>query len=72
MRRASFAVVALLLGIAPAGAQGPGREPAAPGRTPRAVGIPVRFPLDRERLDTLVVEDAAGNRVRNGRAVPGG
>ncbi len=65
MRRSIITLVTLSLGVSAAEAQRADREPTVSGRTPQPVGIPVRFRLDRERLVTLVVEDAEGDRVRN-------
>ena len=75
MKWTSISVLAVILATSTAGAQGPPREPTGSGASPHPAGIPIRFRLDRPGNVTLVVEDAAGNRVRNllGEArLPGG
>jgi hypothetical protein len=58
-----FGTLAEALGGPDAGTEEATPDPAA-GSSGRAA-IPIRFRLDQERLVTLVVEDARGNRVRN-------
>jgi hypothetical protein len=65
MKWTSVMTLALALAVRPAGAQEPPGRPAGFGPSSQPAGIPVRFRLDRASTVTLIIEDAAGNRVRN-------